>query len=154
MADPIVEQIRQNLMAAVATVTTDNNYTGTLTVEAVQRHGNSAAGLTAIVEQGEEEVLGEEDDSGSVGHHTFWQTFHVFINIANPANVADYDRLCNLASADVRKAVMADVSRGGLALRTKLVSRSIFANEAGEVAGTMVPFDVLYRTKLDDPFTL
>jgi hypothetical protein len=46
--------------------------------------------------------------------------------------VQDYDKLCNAAAADVRKAVMADVTRGGLADWTRILPDAImFNNDAG-----------------------
>lgn len=151
MADAIVEQIRQDLVDAVATVTTGNGYTGTLTVEAVARHGNSTTSMTAVVEQGDEDKL--DDDESACLRDTYHQKFMVFINVGNPNNVQDYDKLCNAAAADVRKAVMIDVTRGGLADWTRILPTQLFSNDAGEVAGIVAPFLVRYWTAQDDPYT-
>jgi len=68
-------------------------------------------------------------------------------------STSTFDGLANLAAADVRKAMMADLTRGSLALRTEKFETYLFADEHGTVAGVMIPFKVHYRTKIDDPYS-
>lgn len=148
MTYPIVELIRQNILGALQSVSG-------LSVESVARYGNSAGDGTAVLEMGEEKPVGESDESGAIGRHTLEQTFTVCVHVHNPSpGAADFDTLCNVRVADVRKAVMADVTRGGNALWTHLLPVSMFINDAGEIAGPAISFVVRYRTKLDDPYTL
>ena len=151
MADPIVEQIRAAFKSRLAGVTVAAGYHQTLVVEPLKRHGNSAAHLTAVIEQGEEDAVGQ--DESAVQRDTWDQMFTCFVHISNPGDAADFDQLCNLVVADVRKAVMADDTFGGLALYAIQKSAGLFLNEAGEVAGVGVPFTVRYRHKAGDPFT-
>lgn len=150
---PVVETIRLNMAAAAATVTTGNGYNVTLNVQDVARYGNTVANGDTTLEQGDEETLGEDDEQGANQYHTFHQSFLFFINVRNPGNAAAYDSLLNTYTADLRKAVMADIQRGGYANWTHLQPSRLFENDAGQIAGVVVSFLVHYRTKLDDPYT-
>lgn len=60
------------------------------------------------------------------------------------------------AAADVRKALLADVTRGGLAVDTKVLAQSPFMliSEAGNaVTGVDVSVQVRFRHQYDDPNT-
>lgn len=149
----IVELIRQNFLTVLGTVTISNGYSGTLIVHSVSRYGNTTGDLDTIVEQGDEEIVGEQDEDGAVGQDTYIQEFLIFVHLQEAEGSAtNYDARCNAAIADVRKAVMADVTRGGKALRTEKHKAFMFTDRSGAVAGVMVPFKVHFRTRLDDPF--
>jgi hypothetical protein len=153
MSEPIIEQIRSNIVTAIAGVKTDSSYPLNLTVESVAPRGNKTADLTVVVEQGEDVLLDENDPMAAVGRDTYHADFFCFAYVSTPNKTESYDAKCNRVAASIRKAVMADVSRGNLAEWTRIQTSAFFTNEMGAIAGIMVPFKVRFFTKVNDPFT-
>jgi hypothetical protein len=154
MPEPIVEQIRQNILAIVASVTTAAGYFQTLgPVESVKRHGNTASDLACFVEMGDEHALDETDPRNAVQHDTFIQVFEVFIHVHDPSDETGFDKKCNRIVSDLRKAMAIDTNRAGLADWTRNHDSMLWVNLDGSVAGVMVPFKVFYKTLLGNPYS-
>lgn len=152
MPEPIVEQIRQNLLTVLGGITTGNSYQYTLNVQSAARHGNPATDLTCILEMGDEQIVDDDSGRGANLQDTQFQSFFVFVHVSTQSGVA-YDQKCNRIVADVRKAVLADWSRGGLALWTRRQEASFFLEDTGKVGGVRIDFLVNYRHRLNDPYT-
>ena len=147
---PIVELIAQDLLATVNGVTEANGYLQTLTAVRPKRV-NAEADIT-----GDLCVLIEQDDPEQVGVNgnvqEWRQTFAVqaFVIDSDAATVA-IDTRINFVLADLLKAIMADHTRGGYAIRQEIgdIDRFIYAG----YSGVAVSLEVHYRTTYGDPYT-
>ena len=74
-----------------------------------------------------------------------------YVIASDSETAALYTRL-NEVRGDLEKALMADPTRGGYAIDTVIRAPERFQFDAA-VTGIVVACEVLYRTRIDDPFT-
>lgn len=152
MAEPIVEQIAANLMAAIKSVTVANGYHYTLTGSRPIVDGyydEAPADLTFQMTQGQEDLM-----EGAYGTQEFIQPFLVVIIAMNlQSDTVPIDTKRNRILADVRRAVMIDHTRGGLAIDTMWGPSTSFMNDDDFVfEGVAADIRVHYRTQHNDPY--
>ena len=152
MAEPIIEQIAANLLSTIEGITTANGYNYTLTGTRPIIDGyysDAPYDLTFQLTQGQEELL-----DGAYGTQEYIQPFLVVIIAMNTeSDTIPIDKKRNRVLADLRKAVMVDHTRGGLAIDTKWGQSSSFMNDDDFVfEGVAAEIRVHYRTEHNDPY--
>jgi len=156
-ADPIIERIAQDIQAAVAGITQAAGYNQDLVCKRPARLGLegdvSPADGVAVLVQDDPQPDEAHSNYGNPDRMAWLVTFEVDACVV-PADADDtpIDTLLSRVRADIEKAVMADETRGGLAVWTKPLGSMRFAYDAG-LPGIAVQFQVLYRTPSTDPYT-
>ena len=153
MAEPIKEQILDNLKTALEAITTDNGYYNTLAkVERWEQDGNDKESIPCLfIHTGNE----SPENHPSM---TSWRTLTVHLElwtIHDKTVFADStDELLNRFSCDIETAVMADDQRGGLALSTDVANIDLFETVEGQpFCGVIVTLEIKYKHKVGDPKT-
>ena len=152
MADPVLEDIAVDLLAAINAITTGNGFNYSLTGIRPRKDDfvdTAPDDLTVLVIQGDDFI----DEDGPVGVHEFVQTFLLAaIVLDTDDSTAAMDTKRNKVKADIQKKILADHQRDSNAIDTTLVG-SIMFNEGRGFAGVAVQCEVRYRTDYGDPFT-
>jgi hypothetical protein len=148
---PIIEQIAANILDTISGITEAAGFNYTLTAERHLKSGNIREHLKAVIYQED-----PEPQPDRVYFTKEWiQPFVVGVYISPPeTDLTPMDQYKNIIAADVTKAIMADIYRGGLALRTTIRAYASFATENNEEwEGIAIAIAVQYRTVETDPFT-
>jgi hypothetical protein len=149
---PVSEQIDLNVIATLEGVTTAGGYAVTLTpVERFKVRGNATDHLKAVVCVGDDSALSDNDTPQYAQAWT--RPYEIVVFVFEPeVTQVSFNTTCNLARASIEKALMQDITRGGLAQNTFIRDPQLFC-KAIDASGITVRFDVQYRTQFDDPFT-
>jgi hypothetical protein len=150
MADlPVVELIAVNVYETLASVTVANGYNYNLDVERDKATPPTPKHLKCIVYQGDPTEV-----DGTAHAHKGWMQPFIVVVFIRPLKDDDtsLDTYCNIAFADMQKAIMVDAHRGGLAHDTYVRPPVGFADLDNEDQGFVFVCDVLYRTLIDNPF--
>ena len=152
MAEPIIEQIAADLLETINGITTANGYQYTLTGSRPVIDGYYAEApkdMTFQLVQGQEELL-----QGTSQLQEFVQPFTVIVITMNlETDTIPIDKKRNRVLADIRKAVMVDHTRGGLAIDTEWGQSSSFVNNDDFVfEGISAEIRVHYRTNYSNPY--
>lgn len=152
MAEPLIEQIAEHLKTTVSGVTVDAGYNQTLTPIRPRRCDFSD--LSPV--DGHVLIWQEDDapvDAAALTTTQFAQEFLLICIVLDSDTETDsIDTRLNRVKSDLRKALMVDPTRGGLAIDTQIgQSRKIDDGEG--FTGVAVTCAVLYRTALTDPYT-
>jgi len=152
VSTPILEHIALNIEAAVNAVTEANGFNQDLSAMRPKRndfYAEAAVDKKVVVVAGGAELT----DSHWLGASQWVQEFIlVAFVIDSDEATASIDIRINQVVADLRKKLAATPNRGGYALDTNPGDYIKFSDGEG-VTGVAVAFDVLYRTKEDDPYT-
>lgn len=153
MANPIIEQITQDLVDAVETVTVANGYNQTLIVERPVSNDEAIAARDnlAVVREGNPSKMAQEDTSSA---YIMWEHgYHIDLYAAIAENDATplMTRLHKMR-ADVEKAVLVDPYRGELAIDTRVEEPEYWVDRPG-IVGVTVVIVVQFRTLIGDPYT-
>lgn len=157
MADPIIEQILQEVEARIAEITTVNGFNQDLNPVRLIRGDNdelSGLGNGDVVLLMLDVTPNEELSShGNVGLMAWDMTVALaaFV-VASDSSTTAIDTLINQVRADIEKKLMADPQRGDLAIDTIPAGASPWTDPAGRT-GIDVYMIVQFRTSLDDPYT-
>ena len=157
MSYPVVEQIAQAIKAQLETITVANGYELDLAgVVRPKGFGLSAAPdhLWIVLAQGDEVRETDLDVVGNPNGIGVRQPFQLgrVIRLSDASEVA-FDQVANIFSADVVKAMMADVKWAGLAIDTEMVGWALMKDEELGYEGKLLQFDVIYRVAENDPYT-
>lgn len=143
--EPIADLIVQDVQATLEQVPT-------LTVEREKQGGNSPArnGLCTVF--GGDPV--PQFDRGPCMHDEYVMEVGILVTAieSETSGVSLPQRLYAYA-ADVRKALVADIHRGGFAVNTEFEARDELNTET-KPAGVMVKARVRFRTAYGDPYSL
>ena len=157
MSTPIVEQIAQEIDARIAEITTANGFNQDLTPLRPTRlnlEGDVApTDGTVVILQEDPSEDDENSTDGNAAIKAWVQSFSLaaFV-IASDATTTAIDTRINQVRADIEKKLTADITRGGLAIDTRIRPPRMF-NEAPQATGIVINVDVHYRTREDDPYT-
>lgn len=157
--DPVIERIAQELARRVALVKTSAGYQQTLSVVRPAGTDRDVAPLNnrAVIYQNDPDPDEEHSAPGNPPLVAFRQLFLVFVYIRpSEAVTVAIDTLINRAAADVVKAVRNTDNWhtfAGNAFNARIWPTSQFEHEDGEHDGIVVPFEVWYRHREDDPYT-
>jgi hypothetical protein len=147
MSAPVIDQIRDQLLTTLATVTTDNGYNYDLTVELQDTvNGNVPADLKVVLYRGET----KETPQGGVGFQSFAQQWVVEAFSLDTSGEDHCDERISTISADICKAVVADYQCNGLAQETRLDSIVISPDRSS----CALTFTTQFDTPWGDPFTV
>lgn len=151
MATPIIESIAENIKTSISAITTANGYNQNLTgIRPKRSDFNNAAwnNYDVIVSQ----VEAEEGQGGAFTKE--WQQFFMLtcIVIDSDTETESIDTNCNKVAADIEKKLLADITRGGLAIDTNVHAKVPFKDEQSAISGIAVQISVTYRTQENDPY--
>lgn len=152
MTTPIVEQIAENLKTTVAGITVANGYNQTLTPIRPKRNDwSDVAPVNGMV------LISQDDDApvdnAALSSIQFAQEFMMdCIVLDSDAVATSIDTRINQVKSDIRKAVMVDPTRGGLAIDT-VIGPSAKFDDGNGLTGITVTCIIVYRTNLTDPYT-
>ena len=151
MTDSIREQIIQNFQTSLRNVRKINGYQFDLDYSSVKRGDTLSVDtdvLPAIyIFEGDERIIDREH----AGRDSLILELDVNIEIW----CSDADNLSRTAKnleADIVKAVMADYTRGGLAMYTERLGTTPFFIEGSAVGGRIASFFVRYEALEHDPY--
>lgn len=150
------EQITRAIATQLKTITVANGYE--IDVAEVhrprrtgERYAPQAYGIGLL--QGDCQRAEDEDFVGNPGAIGWRASYPIDLIIRQSETDADpMDELLNTFEADVQKALMADVTWGGLAIRSELGASEYPAGGDG-VEGVTVWLYVIYRVSETDPYT-
>lgn len=150
MAEPIKELITQNLATVLATVTVANGYHQNLDVYRVDPSGIKFMPWATYLC----ELDDTEDSPARLCGKVCWIAPY---QIAVYADIHEGDvagQVVSRIEADIQKALLVDLTRGGYAVNTFWQPPERSTNEKGELIGTLCTVNVHYRTNDRDPYTL
>ena len=147
----VLERIAQNVLSTVEAVTLAMP-DGTSPSLAVQRQTvkTSPAHLLGVIFQNSPDRV---DDAPVMTDEWVQQYAVVVYVMPDEADQTPVDSYNNAVIGGLYKALMADYTRGGLAVNTVVQAPLFFPAVAGEYAGITFNFEVTYRNVMDDPFT-
>ncbi len=153
MAVPVIESIAANLLATLNGVTTGNGYEQTIVIKRPSRvtYDTEASGddLEGLLVQGTREPL---EHAFTV--YTWRQPFLIIVYALNDDRSATtIDTRLNQITADMEKALRADITRGAYAYMTNIGEPEFLIAADGSVSATMLPITVDYRVLNTDPYT-
>jgi hypothetical protein len=150
--EPVVERIAQNIESVINSITVEAGYWQALSCVRpklvdwmdVTPEENKVLMIYEDEENSETEALNTDERR---------QRFDCLIlQFGGESDNISLDTRCIRAAADLQSALMADVTRGGLAIDTTLLP--LYFSRDEEFPGIAVPFQVLYRTKFGDPYLI
>lgn len=144
----------QNIVATMQSITTGNGYSQT--IQSVIRAKLPGVQInefpTILVVEGTQTTGQPTEDGSPLGKWTN------FLNVACIGYTADEDmgEAINELEANIQKAMVVDIQRGGYAVLTNIVSSDPFIlEEVGHpMAAIRCIFEINYRFKDRDPFSL
>jgi len=152
MPDSVAERIMQHLQAAIESIQTENGYANTMhLVQRLQQDGQAP-----VHGNGVHVIDGDDFVEGVImagDHDLVSRRRHVdLIIVAQQDDALSASELMNSLEADVRRAVNADWTRGGLAVNTEETQ----ANETDIEIGMpelrrVLGYEIRYRTRRTDP---
>lgn len=150
--ETVRERILQNIKTTIEGVTIANGYNFDFTPETVQRwsmHGNRMVEMPTVVIS-----PGDEDESSSP--HPFEECLmSVFLDVfyvTDEDDLVSTDTYLNRLQGDIKKAILADATRGGEAVDTDILGTTPFeTTEAQPYAGIIIELRVRYRHLRNDP---
>lgn len=153
MPTSVLENITANVLATLATITTANGYTYTLSAEREKRYGNTPKDKLVVVKQGDPQPLPD-----SPGMALQWsQPYYLDIHVQIPEDQNDSlipSTVLNAICADIHKALLVDRTRGNFSLDTQIAASQEWLVQQGDFDGRTFNFNVNYRTLETDPFTV
>ena len=157
MAEPIVEHIAANIATAVNGITVAAGYHYGLTAVRPTHLGfeddEQPEDLTVLIVQEDPEEDPENASDGNSAMKAWVQPFALgaFV-IESDSSTDPIDTRINRVRADIEKALMVDYSRGGYAIDTRIRGSARFGETSAQ-SGIAIYVDVLYRTRINDPYT-
>ncbi len=156
-SDPIIEQIAQNLKSAVSAITTANGFQQDLTCvrplsndwESNERPRDNLV-LLVQMPATRDDAISTAGNSGLYGERALYE-LQCYV-CPGDDSTTPIDTLLNRIRADVRKKLMEDPTRGGLAIDTEFEESVPFEHSQG-ISGLALSFAVRFRTPFDDPYT-
>lgn len=144
MADPLREKIRKDVKSTLQTITVANGYEQDLEVVAGQTSADAVAKRDGLCELWQDSPQ-DLEESSPVQKRDELLEFVVAV-YAGKDGSTDVDERLNFMIADVRKAIMEDRNRNGLAINTTVRSPIQFEHESGALFGAIIPVQVHMRT--------
>lgn len=154
MSTSIGEQITQNILSTLSTVTVENGYNQTLSVEREKCRGNQPDHNRLVLHE-----MDPQPTPDAINMKMGWlQPFELdcFVIVPEDQNDTIYPTaLLNAIGADVIKALSVDIYRGGLAMDTKDFGWEDYESmDQSGISMRKITFTVHYRHALTDPYEL
>lgn len=154
MANPIIEQIAQDIVSTLQTVTTANGYQQSVNEVTRERQSDhddwTAENHDIRVVQGNSQRVEAEATLMNT-----WLTPFLCMAFVSPQkdNATPLDTLKSRFAADISKALMADPQRSNLALNTEVAAWMQFETDEQAYQGITVVLEVTHRTLETDPYS-
>lgn len=150
--ETVRERILQNIKSTLEGITTANGYTFDFTPATVQRwsmHGNSMVDLPMVViSPGDEEEKSLPNNFEECVLSVYLDVF--FVN--DEQDPVPTDTHLSRLQGDIKKAILADHTRGGEAIDTDILGTTPFETTEGQpYAGIIMEISVRYRHVRSDP---
>ena len=149
---PVSELISRNVLDTLNSVKIPAGFQIKLVGIRPSRPEPTPADLLAVSYEGEDEIVND----GAIGRMTKRRPYGVLVWRSageTEANGLPYDTDLNVAQAEIEKALMQDLHRGGHAILTEMRS-PLKSDDPNEPPWVMVQFAVLYRHVWNDPYTM
>lgn len=148
MKPPIIEIIRRNLIETLEGVRQDAGYFNSLRIRTGVPTDEGLENMLCVLRYG-----GDADaEEPPVNQDEFLHTFNLDVYVIDSEHgEVDADERIALAISDIRRAVLADLTRGGYARNTTLGDRVPIEDDRRIVSGVRIPITVQYRTLMNDP---
>ena len=154
-AVPVKERCVLDVVETLKSISPAGGYSRAYTVEREKREPNAPAPNKVVVIEGKKLPAGrEEGDGDGVLHWKLPIALQVYF-LASETLDADIRSIGNAVEADLERALLGDVHRGGWADDTVIDDPEFggepFENDANGWGGWLYTFLVLYSTKRNDP---
>ncbi|SRR6266571_3148953 len=152
--DTIRERCLKNLVTTLQTIKTANGYDNTVEDLAVQRFKQNGQPLSVgnnllIIYEGEDET---DEQPLTLTTHRLAVAIQVLARYDEAADPRSGAEVCNSLMGDVLKAVLGDVTRGGVAIETLHTGASPLAEDAQKLLlEFFMGFEITYRHRFADP---
>ncbi len=152
MPETVRETILQNLKTTLEGITVAGGFNFDFTPATIQRwsmHGNSLVNLPAIVIScGDESEQSAPYPLEECALSVYLDCFYV----SGENDPVSTDTYLNRLQGDIKKAVLADHTRGGYAVDTNVLGTTPFETTEGQhYAGIIVEIEIKYRHQRLDP---
>jgi hypothetical protein len=155
VSTPVLEIIAAAIETVVNGITVAADYNQTLTARRPRMVDLDQEPISEGMVLIEQDSTPEETENPPDNICETDQMFWLHANTLTDADAeSSIDTRRNTMYADIKKAIMLANKTGSLQNYTVSVfPQMLFKDENGVYAGVTVPVSVIYRTKLDDPFT-
>lgn len=148
MADSVRELIEQNVKTTLEGVTIANGYQ--VNILQVFRYGQP---FPATPECPAAQIIPEGETYEPAPHPLYTAKLTLMVALLVEAEVGKVAKAINDILADVTKALMADVTRGGNAVRTFILSSSVYESGVTEPIGDVrLRVEIHYRMSFSNPY--
>jgi len=146
----IREKILDNIKSTLEDIKASKGYYNTVaSVQRWSQHGNNLVDVPCIIISSGPETKKPEPNPL---YTCRWTVFIDAITRHDESSTEPTDRLINKMIADVEKALMVDITRGGYAMDTNLVNNVPFEAVEGQPnVGAVIEIDIVYQHKQSDP---
>jgi hypothetical protein len=147
---PVSERISENIVETLKGVSAAAGFNVDLDVERYDTRGNDPGHYKTIVSDGAD---AEADDADTpLGFKRWRRPYDIYVFVVeSEASPVAYDTLANVARADVERALMADVTRGGWAQNTEVRDPILFSDQS-DFGGVVVRIEVVYSHSETSPY--
>ena len=150
--ETIKERIMENLKESLEGIKQLDGFNFDFTPDTVQRwsmHGNSMVDFPMVI------IISGEEIEESVPDNFEECNLSVYLDIFfihNEDDVVSTDTYLNRLQGDIKKAILEDYSRGGLAIDTNVLGTVPFeATEGQNYSGIIIEIEIRYRHLRNDP---
>lgn len=153
MSNTVRENIFLNIKTTLEGITIANGYANTLaSVQRWKQQGNpTKSSPTVIISAGAETKTPAR--SYNLTHCTLGVMLDVWVREAE-SSTSDSEVILNSLLGDIEKAINVDITRGGYARDTRIMSVANFETVDGEPkCGLIIELEIIYAHKQTDPYT-
>lgn len=151
MSKPIIEYIAENIETTIAGITVANGYNYNLSAKRPKRIdfiSEAWSNYDVIIQQAQAQAA-----DISHPYKTYIQTFNIVaIVVGSDADTLSIDTQKNAIAADIEKALMADIYRGGYATDTRITDINFITDD--EAGGVQLVLEIEYRTIITNPYSM
>lgn len=153
MSVTVRENIFANIKTALLVMSVTNGYANDFkSIQRWKQQGNRLKDCPCVVIKSGPEAK-KDNQTCSLKFCTLSVLLDLWVREAESSTV-DSEIVINSLLGDIEKALMADITRGGYARDTKLVSSVPFETVEGEpMHGLAIELEVIYAHKQNDPYT-
>lgn len=153
MSLTVRENIFANLKTVLAGITVAGGYANTLgSVQRWKQHGNLLKDTPAVIIKS-----GPETKSPARSYNLTDCNLSIMLDLwirEAETSTADSEVVMNSLFGDIEKALTLDITRGGYARDTRIVSATPFETVEGEpLFGLAIELEIIYAHKQTDPYT-
>lgn len=145
MADPVKTAILDDMRTVLATITAGATYSRTVRTVGRVPGGMPSSSLFDIVN-----IISTGATKTDLSNKT---VVTMTVRLEAIVEAADPPAAVDQVEADIEKALMADITRGGRAIDTQIVSCEEAISDHSSLGGTVIEVRIVYRHAPGDPYT-